>query len=168
MKIEDLLNTKVSDLRGDSLKHYASEYYDPVKAHEYYEAHKQLKGRKKGTSEDTSSNSSSTGTATNSSSKSSSSSNQSSYEEEYERYHFETQKKIAALQRRLGRLSKEARLLIADEIYAEIDKIREENMNKKYELKAKYGKGSGSGSKGAGKFSETTSAAYKAKWGSGS
>lgn len=30
----------------DSLKHYASEYYDPVKAHEYYEQHKQLKGRR--------------------------------------------------------------------------------------------------------------------------
>lgn len=30
----------------DYLKHYASEYYDPVKAHEYYEAHKKLKGRR--------------------------------------------------------------------------------------------------------------------------
>lgn len=28
------------------LIHYASEYYDPVKAHEYYEAHKKLKGRR--------------------------------------------------------------------------------------------------------------------------
>lgn len=27
------------------LQHYASPYYDPVKAHEYYEAHKKLKGR---------------------------------------------------------------------------------------------------------------------------
>jgi len=27
------------------LYHYASKYYDPKKAHEYYEAHKQLKGR---------------------------------------------------------------------------------------------------------------------------
>lgn len=27
------------------LQHYASKYYDPVKAHEYYEKHKQLKGR---------------------------------------------------------------------------------------------------------------------------
>lgn len=27
------------------LKHYASEYYDPVKAHQYYEEHKKLKGR---------------------------------------------------------------------------------------------------------------------------
>ena len=167
MKIEDLLNTPVSELRSDSLKHYASEYYDPVKAHEYYEEHKQLKGRKKkGTSEDTSSNDSSSTDSVASNGKSSSSkSKESSYEEEYERYHFQTQKKIAALQRRLGRLSKEARLLIADEIYAEIDKIREENMDKKYELKAKYGKGSGGGGKGAGKFAETTSAAYKAKWG---
>lgn len=29
----------------DSLQHYSSPYYDPVKAHEYYEAHKKLKGR---------------------------------------------------------------------------------------------------------------------------
>ena len=28
------------------LTHYASPYYDPVKAHEYYEAHKKLKGRR--------------------------------------------------------------------------------------------------------------------------
>ena len=30
---------------GEFLDHYASEYYDPVKAHEYYERTKQLKGR---------------------------------------------------------------------------------------------------------------------------
>lgn len=165
MKLDEFLN-----MPANSLMHYASEYYDPVKAHEYYEAHKQLKGRKKGTDDETTSDSSSgTKTTAAKSSGSSSGSKEKTFEEEYERYQFETQKKISALQRRLGRLSKEARLLLADEIYAEIDKIREENMNKKYELKAKYGKGSGSsGGKGAGKFSETTSAAYKAKWGSGS
>lgn len=167
MDLNDLLSTPMSAVRGDTLQHYASKYYDSQKAHEYYEEHKQLKGREKGTSE-TTSDSGSKSTSANSGSKSSGS-KESSYEEEYERYQFETQKKISALQRRLGRLSKEARLLLADEIYAEIDKIREENMNKKYELKAKYGKGSGSsGSKGAGKFSDTTSAAYKAKWGGGS
>ena len=32
---------------GPYLQHYASEYYDPVKAHEYYEKHKKLKGRTK-------------------------------------------------------------------------------------------------------------------------
>lgn len=30
---------------NDILEHYASPYYDPVKAHEYYEEHKKLKGR---------------------------------------------------------------------------------------------------------------------------
>ena len=30
----------------EELYHYASPYYDPVKAHEYYEAHKKLKGRR--------------------------------------------------------------------------------------------------------------------------
>lgn len=34
--------------RRDVLIHYASPYYDPVKAHEYYEQHKQLKGRPTG------------------------------------------------------------------------------------------------------------------------
>jgi hypothetical protein len=29
----------------NELTHYASQYYDPVKAHEYYEQHKKLKGR---------------------------------------------------------------------------------------------------------------------------
>lgn len=30
----------------EEMLHYASKYYDPVKAHEYYEEHKQLKGRR--------------------------------------------------------------------------------------------------------------------------
>ena len=34
----------------DSIAHYSSPYYDPVKAHEYYERTKKLKGRKTGTS----------------------------------------------------------------------------------------------------------------------
>lgn len=33
----------------DALAHYASPYYDPKKAHEYYERTKKLKGRKTGT-----------------------------------------------------------------------------------------------------------------------
>lgn len=32
-------------MNGTYLVHYASKYYDPVKAHEYYEEHKKLKGR---------------------------------------------------------------------------------------------------------------------------
>lgn len=33
----------------NQLIHYASEYYDPVKAHQYYEEHKKLKGRRPST-----------------------------------------------------------------------------------------------------------------------
>lgn len=45
----DTLDEQLYDLSKE-LKHYASPYYDPVKAHEYYERTKQLKGRSKGTS----------------------------------------------------------------------------------------------------------------------
>ena len=30
---------------NNEILHYASPYYDPVKAHEYYMKHRQLKGR---------------------------------------------------------------------------------------------------------------------------
>lgn len=43
--IDEQLFQMASEL-DDELKHYASPYYDPVKAHEYYEEHKKLKGRK--------------------------------------------------------------------------------------------------------------------------
>lgn len=37
---------ELEELLAGDLKHYASPYYDPVKAHEYYEEHKKLKGRR--------------------------------------------------------------------------------------------------------------------------
>lgn len=162
MTLQELLNTPISQLNhSGELKHYASEYYDPVKAHEYYMEHRKLKGEVSSGSTDESSNSSNSSTETSIQPKTTSTSS-GSYEEEYEKYSFETNKKIQALQRRLGRLSKEARMLLSDEIYAEIDKLREDNMNKKRELKQKYGKGSGSN--GSSSISEKTSAAYKEKW----
>ena len=36
------MNNKVDDF----LQHYASQYYDPVKAHEYYMRNRELKGRR--------------------------------------------------------------------------------------------------------------------------
>lgn len=45
----DTLDEQLYDLSKE-LKHYASPYYDPVKAHEYYERTKQLKGHSTGTS----------------------------------------------------------------------------------------------------------------------
>lgn len=181
MNLTEILNTPLSEV---GLKHYASQYYDPVKAHEYYMKNRELKGRPKKvaiddpsqsnssqTQSSTSSNTSASTSNGTSSEKSASSvnknsANSSTYEEEYERYMFNANKKISNLQRRLSRLSKEARLLLQDEIYAEIDKLREENMNKKYELKAKYGKGGKGGGSSASSYSEITSANYKKKYGS--
>lgn len=143
----------------DELMHYASKYYDPDKAHEYYMRTRELKGRKKTTAEENTEKFNE-----NASTESSSSSSSGSFEEEYERYSFQISKKISDLQRRLGRMSKEAKLLMQDEIYAEIDKLKEEQMNKKYELKAKYGKGSGSSSGGNVGPSEDWIAKNKAKY----
>lgn len=148
----------------DELMHYASKYYDPVKAHEYYMRTRELKGRSSSSSSSESSSSSSTGAGTSGSSKSSSSSS-GSFQEEYERYTFGVNLKIEKLRQRLGRMSKEAKMLMADEIYAEINALKEENMNKKYELKAKYGSSSGSSSSGKGvsdSFIQTNRENYKA------
>ena len=35
----------MSDLPKNTIAHYASKYYDPVKAHEYYMRTRKLKGR---------------------------------------------------------------------------------------------------------------------------
>lgn len=45
MEIQDDISHSFEDESEDSLEHYASPYYDPVKAHEYYERTKELKGR---------------------------------------------------------------------------------------------------------------------------
>ena len=44
-EIKMALERQFADAFGVELSHYASPYYDPVKAHEYYMAHRELKGR---------------------------------------------------------------------------------------------------------------------------
>ena len=44
------MNELSKQLNNGELKHYASKYYDPVKAHEYYERTKELKGKNASTS----------------------------------------------------------------------------------------------------------------------
>jgi hypothetical protein len=47
-EMEEMMQSGMEITDTDTfLAHYASKYYDPVKAHEYYEEHKQLKGRQK-------------------------------------------------------------------------------------------------------------------------
>lgn len=42
----DEMEADLDEDEDEEIKHYASPYYDPVKAHEYYEEHKKLKGRR--------------------------------------------------------------------------------------------------------------------------
>lgn len=146
------------------LKHYASEYYDPEKAHEYYMRTRVLKGRNKSANTNEAAPSSTAPSNNSSGSSSGSSSDKGSFEEEYERYSFETSKKISLLRNRLGRMSKEAKLLMQYEIYAEIDRLKEDQMNKKFELKAKYGKGSSGSSSSTGGPSSDFIEKNKAKY----
>lgn len=44
--VDDELDALEAEVNDEELKHYASPYYDPVKAHEYYERTKKLKGRR--------------------------------------------------------------------------------------------------------------------------
>lgn len=44
--IEEFFEQFSEDYDLDDLQHYASPYYDPVKAHEYYMANRELKGRR--------------------------------------------------------------------------------------------------------------------------
>lgn len=44
-EIDDLLGDLEEEITGERSERYASKYYDPQKAHEYYEAHKKLKGK---------------------------------------------------------------------------------------------------------------------------
>ena len=108
---------------------YASKYYDPVKAHQYYEEHKKLKGRKStaGLNE--------TGKATAKYVKQ-------QLEEERKRavetYKAEMNKKIADLREMLKGMSKEERKERKAEIYAQIKSLRQENKERKAQLKAEY------------------------------
>lgn len=44
--VDEEIDALEAEVNSEELKHYASPYYDPVKAHEYYERTKKLKGRK--------------------------------------------------------------------------------------------------------------------------
>ena len=108
---------------------YASKYYDPVKAHQYYEEHKKLKGRKStaGLNE--------TGKATAKYVKQ-------QLEEErkkaVETYKAEMNKKIENLREMLKGMSKEERKERKAEIYAQIKSLRLENKERKAQLKKEY------------------------------
>ena len=105
----------------DEIYHYASEYYDPVKAHEYYMQKRILKGRTTGVKN----------TSTISVSRKSTSENKRTITEmqrdEMKARTEELRKEIAeSISKRIKRLSDEDKKRVGDEIKNLIDQAKEE------------------------------------------
>lgn len=133
------------------LKHYASEYYDPKKAHEYYEQHKQLKGRR------TTAGLSETGKAAAAYAKSkideernaklASETERHAKEEEQrqkerqqslENHKAVMTQRITSLNKALKRMSKADRADKAPQIKAIIDRLQKDNDKKRVEIEQKF------------------------------
>lgn len=161
----DDLDSQLSDLEaelGSPLKHYASPYYDPVKAHEYYERTKELKGRKSTatlndegkaaakyvkeqlTTERKSkvdAHSAETNSKIESNTKSMQSkieSERKSMTEQVKSHAEKTQSKIDVLYAKLKKMSAKAKAAKQKTIQAQIDKLREDNEQVRQELREEY------------------------------
>ena len=138
----DLLEKEMDSLTHaeDFLRHYASEYYDPVKAKEYYERTKQLKGRKstsglndKGKAaaryvKDTLKTEKETKVTGESEKR------DSNIESEKKKLY----SKIDALRNLLKGMDSEQRASVKDQIYSQIDGLREENKSLRTEIRSKF------------------------------
>lgn len=135
----------------DILKHYASKYYDPVKAHEYYEAHKKLKSRTStaGLNEEGRKVASYVRTQitnekkqrleTNANNrKSQIESRRLIRDREIENHKTQMTQKIDSLRARLKGMSKEDRARNRDAIQSQIATLRDENRAKREELSSQY------------------------------
>ena len=111
---------------------YSSQYYDPQKAHEYYEKHKQLKGRNTRTST----------AGLNEAGKIASKQVREAIKEERKAYNEkikeEMKGKIEQLRNMLKGMSKEERKRRREEIMGKIKGLREENKAKREEAKAMF------------------------------
>lgn len=136
---------------SNELKHYASPYYDPVKAHEYYEEHKKLKGRStssdlddKGQEIDTYVKKSIT--EERDAKLKTAGQNYSSKMQEKSKQHQNSVKqhakilneRIDSLRRALKRMSPADRQEQAPKIKAIITKLRKQNDEKRSQLEARY------------------------------
>lgn len=108
---------------------YASQYYDPVKAHQYYEEHKKLKGRK------STAGLNDTGKA---SAKYVKEQLEAERKSRVEQYKAEMNRKISELREMLKGMSKADRKRNKEEIYAKIQGLRAENKQIKAQLKEEY------------------------------
>ena len=143
------------------LIHYASPYYDPVKAHEYYEAHKKLKGRHstanlndkgkaaasyvkdqltlektKKIKESRNSRDSKIKT-TNETAATETESETNSTKSQIEQHKRQMQSAITSIRERIKRMSSKEKAARKEALYREIDKLREKNSEARSELQAK-------------------------------
>lgn len=111
---------------------YASKYYDPVKRHEYYMKHRQLKGRQQRQS------TASLNEEGKIAAKEVKDALVAERKEAYDKIKEEMNKKIEALRKKLKGMSPERRKREKESIKAEIKSLREEAKEKKAKLKEEY------------------------------
>ena len=111
---------------------YASKYYDPVKRHEYYMKHRQLKGRAQRAS------TASLNEEGKIAAKEVKEGIMAERKEAYEAIKTEMNKKIAALRNRLKKMSPARRKAQKAKIQAQIKVLRTEAKEKKTKLKEEY------------------------------
>lgn len=108
---------------------YASKYYDPVKAHQYYLAHRQLKGRK-------------STSALNDTGKEAAKYIKEKLTQEknqiIETYKASMNKRIESIKAKYKGMSKEQRKASRDKIYADIRALRQANKTQKTNIRNAY------------------------------
>lgn len=122
---------------------YTSKYYDPVKAHQYYEEHKKLKGRKASTSKlnDTGKNAASyVKEQINKEKKESIESESKRYSNSIFETTSEAKAKISQLQKKFKKLSTAQKKILGPKIKNELQKLKEENARKRLILEAQHSK----------------------------
>lgn len=136
---------------GGELKHYASEYYDPVKAHEYYMRNRELKGRNStsGLNDEGKSASKYVKERLNAERKKKVSDHKDSTQSQIttlknqkkaniEMHKQQMQSKINSLKQRLKNMGPALKEQMRDEIYDEIAGLRDENAAKREELESEF------------------------------
>lgn len=124
---------------NNTLVHYSSQYYDPVKAHEYYEQHKKLKGR-------TASGLNETGrkaadyvkTEINKERDSRISDEHSKYSKDLKTYMSRANSLVRSLKDKLRKMNKAQRKIFGPKILEQLNKLKMENEAKRSELLGKY------------------------------
>lgn len=166
LKDLDSLDSELDDLEdllgGKELSHYASPYYDPVKAHEYYEKNKELTGHKstarlneagkmaakyvkgqltnerKSKVETHKVSTQSQIDSVQESTKSKIESERNSMKEEVEVHKKEMQSKIDSLREMLNGLTKLQKEQKKESVYKDIAALREENNSVREKLKSEF------------------------------